>query len=733
MKRLIISLVLGGSVVAYCFFYIRAASGKLLTPGYGMVIGALLLMLLITAGLFSLLKDIRVRVPFVLYPIIFVTLCIAFNIYGVSMYGGMNYILTQSPFLIFNAVFLIVRVVGLYGGMTLMAFLLGDLMLRKLVRLRWDPTPFSVSIATGFVVIALYVMLLAYASAIYPWLMVPLIAAAAFNTKGLKKFSSSLFDRIRSMRTYSVPLISYENLWYLSLVGMGALIFIGSSWPLVVNGDSLLYYFTTPNLMLMHHGFVNFPYWPPGNSVVVFSYIYIPFLLVDKTIFNYLGFYFFLLSIPPLLGIARRYVHDDRVWLSAWLFLMVPQSVHFLLINPKIDLMNIYFLLVSFLLLVHALQKDRNDALLLAAVISGFAISIKVNSLALAPGLVLMFFLFRSEHHTRPLRSTMTRAVFFAGLLGLVVVFWNMRTYMTTGFLFYPYTDGKFYSFVAQSDAERKLLDEFYDQSYFYDSELRFGSTFVQNTRNFFSRAINSESFNFGPILALMTVGALLLLCFKEWHHLGALIVVAFAIWYVKVRLLGHYLDFLEPFGALAAVLLWRYLYPLMQRYIIVLVFLIMSLNLANGYAIGNQLLFVNNLKPLSIAGLCCAQPYFLTDSLNAIIEKNPGAVFISMQSDIFVMKDSNWHRFDNNVSYYLALRTAMSSDPAEIRALLRRDGITHIIDSGYYTPLENLLDRCHEDQRDCSLFERFLDRSRSLTSGLDPIVQKGSYGIYKL
>lgn len=730
MKRWLPSLFMLVASTGYAFFYLRQASDHQ-SLASDIVLGLLLLIIASAAAGWALIQKSTLRIPVWFFAVLFFLCFLSLNYFGEVQYTSIASTISNAGGIFFYSTWLLVRILLVYGAYTLIAALVGEYIVR-LLRLKSSQIYWILSLGCGFMFIAAYVYGLAVLSLVYSWALAPLVILAFCNVKGLREVVHQVRASVISFRTKKILLLSNQSLWFFSIALLGSYLAIHSSWPVVVNGDSLIHYYEVPHLMVLHHGFVDFPFWPLGKSLFTFAYLYIPVFFFDQSILNFLALFAFTLSVPVLLALSRRFVSEDRAWLVPWFTFMIPMNLIYLLVNPKIDYLNIYFLLIGCLCFFEAQTSKKNILWLLSASFFSFAFSIKFNSLLLIPGLYLLFEPWRALWHRDQWIPLLKKVFFFSLALGGTLVAWNLKSYLMTGMFFYPYSSGKFYYLAAQTIADRSFLDTFFTNNFYYETLIGFHVSLWQNIVNFFHVGLVTQLFNFGPLLFMMIAAALWLLFNKRYRSVALLVLVSLVIWYIKIRVIGYYFDFLIPFGALLVVAYYDHVASWVRRYTILLVGLIMLIN-CSSTSIGQQILFVHKTLPASDIKKF-AKPYILADALKKIIDANPKALFVSATSEVFVMNDSNLHRYHTMPVFYLALKMNGTSTPEEARAKILADGVTHLIysTSDAMWQLE-LLKRCEAHNAPCTEYKETMRKTEAMIQGLTPVASVAEYQIYQL
>ncbi len=720
------SLLVAGISLFFAYCYYVGYTYGVIQPIIGWALAGVVVILL------SLLFATKVKsLSIQKLALLFVALLFFWTNFGAALYDPqylMGHLLTAQWHMVVSlgSVFLF------FLGFSLGSLLIGDMVLARYFGSREAIAGYtSQAIATGILLTAMYLYVASLCSLIYPAILLLPIVVALLNRNGYSYYYRML-PRLRTYLKRQIPIRSYEFLFWFVLTLILSILVIQTAYPWVVEGDSLALYFNLPDLILQHHQLVRFPYWPIGDSVFAFSFVYVPVLYFGQQCLNYVSLFFFCLSLPLVYRCSRKLFSDERLsWLTLVLYTTVPMLIGWLLLTPKIDLLVLFFVTASLLLLSEAVDRYFPKATVAAGVFIGFAIAIKFNVILLVPALVVVMLgaglCSRHAKGSRYVRSL----VLLLLALSLSFAFWGARTYYYHHNFFYPYNQGRLYDVFVTSPQEKQYMDAFYRESDYYNANFGFHFTVLQNIQHYFVDAIKHPSFNYGLIILL----AFLVVLF--WATCGTLEKSIFVItcivvieWYITIRNEAHYMNFILP---LLAMLAARTIVSIGRSARILVVSIVILLACYN--------LSFNALLPASFLtgarssmSITSRQTYVLEDDVNSIIAKNPHAVFMSINATVPYANDNHLHRFDNTRGFYLA-HIFFSAPTAEAAAAaLRHDGITHVIYGPHVADvMEYVSGICKSRGGDCPLFKEFLRRSEDLRSILHPIVEKSGLTIYQL
>jgi hypothetical protein len=122
-----------------------------------------------------------------------------------------------------------------------------------------------------------------------------------------------------------------------------------------------------------------------------------------------------------------------------------------------------------------------------------------------------------------------------------------------------------------------------------------------------------------------------------------------------------------------------------------------------------------------------------LQDEMNAIIDHNPKAVFLAVNTPAPHAIDNHLHRFDNTSDFYLAHIFFNAPTPQDAINALRHDDITHLLYRIPNADAEGLLNICRARGSACPLYQAVIEKKEELRVLLHAVVEKNNTVIYEL
>ncbi|MFH1386996.1 MAG: glycosyltransferase family 39 protein [bacterium] len=333
------------------------------------------------------------------------------------------------------------------------------------------------SLALGLGTVSLLLFSLGCLGLLYGWIIGLLfVVISIFSIREFVPASRNLASAASFLYAYfrkkSVLLI----LLLLLLFGFILINFL-SSLVFTPDYDSLSYHLFTPKKYLAHHSIYPMPdsfqsYWSLALEMV-----YIPFLLLGRPeLAGLLSFVISILIIYLIIIFINKYISQNPLVgaLAALLYYDQPY-ITLLSTTPKNDLAFAFFSLLILFSLFNWYHEDNNKWLWLAAIFLGLTVSIKLTGMLFFPIFFVGLFialLYKKNKSTcaSSYASAFLTACAFSFLAFLPLLPWLAKTYLWTGYPFYPFLtsfNGHKYTFIGGHDKTfLQYLQMFWDVTF---------------------------------------------------------------------------------------------------------------------------------------------------------------------------------------------------------------------------------------------------------------------------
>ena len=198
-----------------------------------------------------------------------------------------------------------------------------------------------------------------------------------------------LFKTLNKPSIYLKDVTIWHGLLVLGFFAIVGLNFIEASNPFPENHDDLILYLNLPNLLADRGS------WIYQSTSYAFGLIQSLGPLLGQAISytKVLGFGFGVLILLPAYSFLRHYFSTKNVWLGLLILMFIPFIYMHNYVQIKVELPLLFFGILSLLgLQLYLSNKYNKKFLILAGLMAGFALSIKISSVFLL--LTMMFLLF---------------------------------------------------------------------------------------------------------------------------------------------------------------------------------------------------------------------------------------------------------------------------------------------------------------------------------------------------
>lgn len=314
--------------------------------------------------------------------------------------------------------------------------------------------------------------------------------------------------------------------------------------------DALNYHLAVPRIYLAHGGLVDLPYFFHSYFAHLVELLFAFCMALHGQIVA--KFVIALIALIATLGVyalgAMVFTPTVGVWAAAF-FSTVPLT-SWLVGTAHSDLALTLFLLASTIACLRWSRTDRIAWLLVAGILVGSAVAVKLNALYAAIGMLLAlsgWLVFKPESTRRRARAV---AVFVIAA-GLFALPWFLMAYIHTGNPIFPLMNGLFRS--PKADLSNAIMNA---------ADFGVGHSLTQLTRLPFRITFDSSRFGeglprggLGPILLLFIPFGLLLMIVKnpEARTLGVISGVYLILW-AQTFQYGRYYLVILPFLAVLGI-----------------------------------------------------------------------------------------------------------------------------------------------------------------------------------
>jgi hypothetical protein len=430
------------------------------------------------------------------------------------------------------------------------ATLVGDsaLSLLKIFPTSFDSTRLVIATSLGIVVLALVSLVLASVhqlTSVSAWTV--LIALSVVEVK-------PALTRFRKWREQN----SKRPIWDIDLefgvlTLLPAVVFgLNLTWSLApeTSYDALNYHLAVPKIYLAHRGLVDLPYFFHSYFAHLVEMLFAFCMALHGQMVA--KFVMALIALITMLGVyalgAMIFTSAVGLWAAA-LFSTMPLT-SWMVGTAYTDLAVALFLLASTIAFLCWSGTDRAAWLLIAGILAGSGVAVKLNAMYAAIGMLLAlggWLVFKPESKGKRVRTV---AVFVIAA-GLLAAPWFALAYIHTGNPIFPLMNGFFKS--PKAEFSNTIMNA---------AGFGIGSNVTQLLRLPFRITFESSRFNealprggLGPILLLFVPFGLLLMFVKnpEARTLGVISGVYLILW-AKTFQYGRYYLVILPFLAILGI-----------------------------------------------------------------------------------------------------------------------------------------------------------------------------------
>jgi len=287
------------------------------------------------------------------------------------------------------------------------------------------PLKISWHFFAGSVLFLIILIFLLFTHLFYPKVIIAcLIIIFLVSSKYMKTFLNDFKCFLSNLNFKSILTIQFIT------------IFIAASTPPYFF-DALLYQLAIPADYLRNHGFTYNPYSIltsyPMNANLFFS---IPLSLHSDMAAQLISFLFTIFGCITIKEFIEQHLDSKAASLATVIYLTTP-VISITSLIPLIDTILAYYSLLTFILLFHYCQSNKNSLFYLACCAAGIAFGIKHTFIPfILPLSLLTFLTFQKE---KKLASRFFSYIKFILLSGIITSPWLIKNLFVYGNPFYPY------------------------------------------------------------------------------------------------------------------------------------------------------------------------------------------------------------------------------------------------------------------------------------------------------
>jgi len=434
----------------------------------------------------------------------------------------------------------------------LIAWAIGDIVLKRLGVLVSGLENFVFASAIGFGVIAYFVFAVGIVGGLYRPLFVFFIAAAGiFSGFYLHKTRQSKKNKPENKKERLAVGVVAKYLIYFSLFFLLVLNFMMAFMPEIFY-DALVYHIACPDYYITHHKIVPMLY----NQFAAFPFLMqmlylLGLLLTDDAILPRLfHFLFAVLSISAILSFCRKYLNYTVGVMAAVIFYSTP-IVASSAWATGIDVAGGFMMFAAVFAAVNYLESAMERKwLILSAVFTGCALSMKYTNIFFVAGIALTIAVFLLKEKW-PVKRMITELSVFSGVAFLVFLPWLIKNYCFVKNPFHPLLATFFGSNVY---GNMKL-----NENFIMNSPLKGVLNFLKSPWNLtMTKDIGSEKY-IGPVFLLFTPFLFFLKRFKKRTLFLILFsVLSYIFWGLGTSKLRYYIPALGCVSILTAYGVWE-------------------------------------------------------------------------------------------------------------------------------------------------------------------------------
>jgi hypothetical protein len=252
---------------------------------------------------------------------------------------------------------------------------------------------YLVSFALGLSVLMLLIYFPALAGYLYNYfIVVLLIMLALISYREIVDIIKFKIPK-RIIINLDKPFEFYRAIIFSVIFFLLSVLFVGTLKPVPMDGDSLHVYFSAPLAYATEHKFLALDYSEHANMGQNLEMIYAGIIALFGTSFvinlNWLALILILLA---LFSLVKNLFDEKSAWLATLLVFLMPMNIYFIT-TAKVDLWQVFYLLIITLLFVQWQKEKKLPTLLLIGWLAGIAVGIKYTSVIFLVPIYAVYFI----------------------------------------------------------------------------------------------------------------------------------------------------------------------------------------------------------------------------------------------------------------------------------------------------------------------------------------------------
>ena len=527
---------------------------------------------------------------------------------------------------------------------------------------------FIFSSALGFGIVGSMTFILAACQILYPACIFFILIPGLFL---LDKSAEIQKIRIEPFRNYfSEEPSDFEKLLYLITIALCVLCLLSAFTPDLIDVDTLNYYLAVPQWWLFNHGIKDMPHHIYHNLFSLYGCVYAAAMgFANEFVPKMVNLYAAMTgTVAMLIYFCCKYF-EKRLLPIALVIMCNTYQFCQMSFNTGSDSFCALFSLSALAAIMLHTQGNKKT-LALSALLSGFAMASKPTSLLIiAPAMGIILYNGRSN-----IRKSLKELCIFVIIASMPVIPWLIKNYVLRGNPFFPFLT----NILGTDSTYDPMMIYFFKQSSYIYSGKKYG--IFKNFLNLFLS--NDMPFNYRTSPLLLALAGFLPFIFKKGNK-NMQVLLSFTLAALFLHLLSvSTTRYYFPIYLLVSLFFAYYLYPILNKKILQIIFLILILPpimlpfsefVSNGYR--NIILGLQNRNQyLGMNGYVSAALWIndnLPMSSKILIDDSSGRGFYILRNYyVTSFYDKDW--YDIFISE--------NDSPEDILHALKKEGITHIL-----------------------------------------------------
>lgn len=527
---------------------------------------------------------------------------------------------------------------------------------------------FIFSSALGFGIVGSMTFILAACQILYPACIFFILIPGLFL---LDKSAEIQKIRIEPFRNYfSEEPSDFEKLLYLITIALCVLCLLSAFTPDLAEADTLSYYLAVPQWWLFNHGIKDMPHNIYHNLFSLYGCVYAAAMgFTNEFVPKMVNLYAAITgTVAMLIYFCCKYFEKRLLPIALVIMCSTYQFCQMSFNTGSDSFCALFSLSALAATMLHS--QGNKKSLALAALLSGFAMAVKPTSLLMIlPAMFIMVYNGRKN-----MRKCLMELCVFVIIASIPVIPWLIKNYVLRGNPFFPFLTN---IFGTDSTYDQMMIYFFKQSSYIYSGK-KYG--LFKNFLNLFLS--NDMPFNYRTSPLLLALAGFLPFIFKKGNK-NMQVLLSFTLAALFLHLLSvSTTRYYFPIYLLVSLFFAYYLYPVLNKKILQIIFLILILPpimlpfsefVSNGYR--NIILGLQNRNQyLGMNGYVSAALWIndnLPMSSKILIDDSSGRGFYILRAYyVTSFYDKDW--YDIFISE--------NDSPEDILLTLKKNGITHIL-----------------------------------------------------